>query len=147
MASAKAIVEMLMEGLAQGRSSKGLPEPTVTGRKVSCMGVNCPITMENLWNIIILKLFEESIDGLFSIAMLRQPEGRKWVNKNVVYIYIYGIYLSLYIYIFHMGLYEWYMDCKDYEPRVRFVDARPRFMRFADEKVPVWDTCVGWWLV
>lgn len=28
MASAKAIVEMLMEGLAQGRSSKGLPEPT-----------------------------------------------------------------------------------------------------------------------
>ena len=100
MASAKAIVEMLMEGLAQGRSSKGLPEPTVTGRKVSCMGVNCPITMENLWNIIILKLFEESIDGLFSIAMLRQPEGRKWVNKNVVYIYIYGIYLSLSIYIY-----------------------------------------------
>jgi hypothetical protein len=100
MASAKAIVEMLMEGLAQGRSSKGLPEPTVTGRKVSCMGVNCPITMENLWNIIILKLFEESIDGLFSIAMLRQPEGRKWVNKNEVNIYIYGIYLSLYIYIY-----------------------------------------------
>ena len=104
MASAKAIVEMLMEGLAQGRSSKGLPEPTVTGRKVSCMGVNCPITMENLWNIIILKMFEESIDGLFSIAMLRQPEGRKWVNKQKggVYIYIYmvSIYLSLSLYIY-----------------------------------------------
>ena len=31
MAPAKAIVEMLMEGLATGRSSKGRPEPTVAG--------------------------------------------------------------------------------------------------------------------
>ena len=146
MASAKAIVEMLMEGLAQGRSSKGLPEPTVTGRKVSCMGVNCPITMENLWNIIILKMFEESIDGLFSIAMLRQPEGRKWVNKQKggVYIYIYmvSIYLSLslYIYIYIYSIWDYMRDIWI----VRIMnhgsdswDARPRFMRFADEKVPV----------
>ena len=92
-------------------------------------------SMENLWNIIILKMFEESVDRLFSIAMLRQPEGRKWVHKKVVYIYKYVVSISLslyiyiytqifsniYIYIFHMGFYEWYMVCKDCEPRIPFV--------------------------